>query len=250
MRRAFLSYPFWLTIVAIVVMNYLSVSVEMTASRGYTAMYLFSTFCLSGDYLVVILFLGTIPYGKSFITDWNTQFLRFHLIRSSTDGYTWSKVITVFTSSFLSVFLGFALTLALFSTHLPFLDANFNTSVLPSFVAYADLASQSIFLVIAAQVFALSIGVAVWSVCALLISAYITNAFVALSAPVILYYVVINSVGRILPIELKMDRFMLGNYSLGNPLSTLMYTIMYCLLLAFLMGLVFNKRVRRRIDHG
>lgn len=213
-------------------------------------MYLFSTFCLSGDYLVVILFLGTIPYGKSFITDWNTQFLRFHLVRSSTDGYTWSKVITVFTSSFLSVFLGFALTIALFSMHLPFADEQFYANGLSSFAAYAFLANQSIFLFLAAQIFALSIGVAVWSVCALLISAYITNAFVALSAPVILYYVVINSIGRLLPIELKMDRFMLGKYSIGNPLSTLMYTAMYCLLLAFIMGLAFNKKVRRRIDHG
>ena len=250
LRRAFLSFPFWITIALVVILNYCASAIEMKLSSHYTVMYLLSTFCFSGDYIIVVLFLGGLPYAKAFVTDWNTQFLRLQLIRTSPDGYAWSKVVTVFLSSFISIFLGFFLTIACFSLHMPFVDENFWLGGMDSVPVYGLLIDNSWFLFFAVQISVLALGVAVWSVCSLLVSAYATNSFVALTSPVIGYYLVINSIGRFLPVYLKMDRFMLGKIALGNIPSTFLYTLFYFLLLIALLGFGFVRKVKRRVDRG
>lgn len=249
LQRAFLSGYFWLAILLVLLLNYVSVFMEIRLNGSINAIYLLSTFCFGGDNTIVLLFLGSLPYAKSFVTDWNTQFLRFHLIRTSPDGYTWSKVITVFLSSAISIGMGFALTILCFSLHMPLGNDNVGEMIM-GLPAYGQLLNNSYLLFFAAQISALALGVSVWAVAALFLSAYVTNAFVVLASPVIAYYVIINSIGRYLPTLLNMDRFMLGNVTLGSAGSTFIYTLLYCLLLTIILGFGFSRKVKKRIDHG
>lgn len=249
LQRAFLSGYFWLAILLVLLLNYLSVFMEIRSIGNSNAIYLLTNFCFGGDNIVVLLFLGSLPYVKSFVTDWNTQFLRFHLIRTTLDGYTWSKVITVFLSSAISISMGFALTILCFSLHMPIVNDNV-AGVTTGLTAYGQLLDRSYLLFFAAQISVLAFGVSVWAVAALFLSAYVTNAFVVLASPVIAYYVIINSIGLYLPTLLKMDRFMLGTVSLGSPGPTYIYTLLYCLLLTVLLGFGFSRKVKKRIDHG
>ena len=252
LRRAFISPFFLATVFLIVLLNYISISQEYSYGPYSGIVYFYEMFVIGGSFSLVSMFLGIIPYGQSFCVDWKNQFIRSNVIRTTKNAYAWSKVISVALSAFGAVFIGYIVTLILFSLHMPMVGGDFAEL---GYEAYNDtvfgplmMISPLLFLLVRICIF--SFSCMFWAVFALLISSYYPNVFVVFSAPVITYYVVINSIGRYLPIYLRFNTLHQGIVDMGGPLLSFIYVILFFLSLSILSGVLFCRKVKRRLANG
>lgn len=252
LKRAFISPMFLSTVLLIVLLNYISISNEYSSVPDAGVVYFFEMFVIGGSFNLISMFFGIIPYGHSFCTDWKNQFIRPNIVRTAKDAYAWSKVISVALSAFGAVFIGYAVTLMLFSLHMPIVGSDYarygyqiyNDTVMGSLMSIDPL------LYLLARICMLGFSCMFWAVFALLISSYYTNIFVVFSAPIITYYLIINSLAKYLPMYLRFNSLNGGVVDIGGPLLTLIYIFLFYLTLSFLSGALFCRKVKRRLANG
>ncbi len=252
LKRAFVSATFFATVLLIVMLNYISIINEYFYDPDAGTVYFFEMFVIGGSFSQISMFIGTIPYGHSFCTDWKNQFIRSNVIRTTKNAYAWSKVITVALSAFGAVLVGYVVTVALFSLHTPIVGSEFAKY---GYKAYNDTVFGPLMMInpllfLFVRICMLGFSCMFWAVFALLVSSYFSNLFVVLSAPVITYYFIINSIGRYLPMYLRFSSLNYGIVDMGGPLISFIYVFLFFLFLSLLLGVLFCRKVRGRLANG
>jgi hypothetical protein len=252
LRRAFRPPVFLGVIALIVVMNYLGVAQEYYGNPSASVVYLFTMFIRLGAFAVIATVYGALPYANGFCVDWKQQFIRANVVRTTRNAYAWSKVIAVGLSAFVVVFAGYLLTILLFKLHMPLVGTDFAAGSYATYDpgVYGPLLSISPGLYMLVTTCVTSLSCMFWAVYALLVSAYCVNRFVALSAPIITYYLVGFVAGRGLPPYLSLNSLDSGGVDLGGPLPSLLYVAAFFLVLSVLAGLLFCQKVKWRLANG
>lgn len=249
LKRAFFSYRFLLAIVLVVLLSYISIIQEYVSYPGGNIVYYFEIFVLGGSFTLITLIIAVIPYGPSFCVDQKSQFIRLVQIRTTVGAYTWAKVIAVALSTFVAIIVGYIITLFLFSLHLPLVGSDYleygyqiiNDTVIGSLLEIHPLLYLSV------RICIIGASCMFWATFALLISAYFPNAFVVYVSPIITYYVFINSIGKLLPSFLKLNLLFTGIANIGVPLVSFIYILGLFLVLSIISGMLFSKKVKRRL---
>jgi hypothetical protein len=252
LRRAFLSPLFVMAIALVVIVNYLSIFQEYWLLRDEGVVYYLEMFALFGRSSLVPLCLVVMPYGLSFCQDWKNQFIRSAAIRSTKSAYGWSKVMAVAVSGYACVFLGFLVTTITMVSYMPLVGPNFAES---GYSIYSPTAIGSLMMVhpllfLLARFCMFSLACMFWAVFALAVSSYCANIFVVLASPVLTWYAVKITVGRWLPSFLSFDNVTSGFFSMGGPVPSLIWVLIFYSVLSAACGLLFVRRVRRRLANG
>ncbi|MCL2078431.1 MAG: hypothetical protein FWH17_01165 [Oscillospiraceae bacterium] len=251
MKRAFFSPLFFLVILLIVALNYLSVSGEMPLSQG-NVLYFFQLI-FGGPFSIVMLFIGTLPYGTSFCVDWKNQFIRPNLIRTTLSTYAWSKVFTVALSAITAVIISNLLTAFLFSLHMPmvfwfYAEYGYELYIQAVIGQLIDI-HPMLYLTVRIVIYALHCGF--WAVFALLVSTYSTNAFVTYASPVLAYYLVVNLSAVVgVPYYLRFNAVASGYVEMGGIFASIAYSVLFFAVPTALLGWLTTRNIKRRVENG
>lgn len=203
-----------------------------------------------GVYHIMFILMCTIPYSTSFCMDFNSKNIKYSVVRSSVSSYSWSKVLSCAIAGGLAIALG--TLIFVFSTSLfrPLVDSTMGISEGYLATTGGELLSQGKYILYFSIYICLSFFKGfLWSVVGLLISAYIPNIFVALSSPFILAYVH-RIITEALHIKFNVERICNGtveNVIGGSTWLTLAVGILKIIGITFLLGIAFNRKVKRRI---
>jgi hypothetical protein len=252
MRRAFISPLFVVAVALVVVVNYLSIFQEYLVLADEGVVYYLEMFALTGAFSLVPLCLGVMPYGLSFCHDWKNQFIRPCAIRATKHAYGWSKVVAVAMSGFACIFLGFAVTTITMIFYMPLAGPDFAEK---GYALYSPTAVGSLMMIhpllfLLVRVCMFSLACMFWAVFALAVSSYCANVFVVLAAPVLTFNAVNGTIGRWLPTYLRFDSITFGSFSMGGPVPSLIWVWLFYTVLSAACGLLFCRRVKRRLANG
>ncbi len=243
--QVFSSPVFYLSIIGVTLLCFISVWEEINSVAGDVAYY-FDIFIGLTMFKKLVVLFAAFPYVSSFCSDWKCQFIKPVVIRTGISKYVWSKIITCFVSGLLTVFIGQILFIILLSFKFPlFPNEDLNQVLFPPFKSL----STSIFppLYLLAQSFVFSMAAALWTVVGLTFSAFIPIHFAAIVAPVIASYV-LEEVTILLPNAFNL--YLLTKSSdviQQGPLISFIYFCFIFIMLSILAGWLFSYQVKRRV---
>lgn len=250
LQRSILSFNFVFTIIAAIIGLWL-ISLQLFIN-DITIVSLHKNI-FNSDYLLIFYPIAAITYSASFCVDWDNDFIKSTLIRTSVTKYSFSKIIACFISSFLAIAFGCGIFLLFHSLSIPLttpteidsitngLHGPFENLVLSgNYISYFLIK-----ITIASSYFAL------YAVATLYVSTYITNVFVVYATPLILHYLIINLNGIIKPpVFLNFIGLIRGSVDAGGILLSFLYAMSFPVILSLLLGLLFKFRIGRRLEDG
>lgn len=252
-RRAYFSFGFIIAVVGMCLALISGASTEGSMIKnGADVLYLYIVAHVQGFSMLSVIF-ATMPFATSFCTDWNTQFIRPTIIRTTIKNYGISKVFTTALSGGSAVALGEVLFILLLRLYLPLVDRQghmFANAV--SDPVYGSLLSGGNYAAyFASRILLAFFAAAFFAVLALWISTYITNVFVTLASPILSFYILTTLTGLIgLPRWLDIRIALSGTFYMGKPFFSLLYSIFFCSFLCILMGILTVRQINRRLEHG
>lgn len=203
-----------------------------------------------GVYHLMFILMCTIPYSTSFCMDFNSKNIKYSVVRSSVSSYSWSKVLSCAIAGGLAVALGTIIFILCASFFRPLVDSTRGISESYLATTGGELLSEGKYILYFSIYICLSFFKGfLWSVVGLLISAYIPNIFVALSSPFILAYAY-RIIAAAFHIKFNVEGICngnVGNFIGGSTLLTLAVGILKIIAITFLLGIAFNRKVKRRI---
>lgn len=194
-RRMFLSWKFSIAVLGIAGLTFLSIWPEVTAS-GYQCSIYYLTNARGGlgTFLTAFTVLVVLPFSLSYWEDRHYNYLYCLKSRAGLNGYCWSHALTAAAGAFLAIFLGYALCYGLLAVRLPVIRPD-EIKIMMEYLeehalgAYDMVILRYPLIVYFAAVFSTeAMGYSFLAVFALMMSAWIENAFLLLSAPVMLLY--------------------------------------------------------------
>jgi len=201
------------------------------------------------NFNMVYLLFAAIPSATVFCTDWENRYIRFSVLRSSKRIYAASKAMACFFSAFLVVALSEWLNIFLLSFWYPVTNGPSEMD----FGVYQVLADQNLVpLYFGIEILFKSLCAGFLCVFALWVSTKVTNVFITLAAPLLLFYVV-NTVSAALrlPGILSIAKLSRGFVAIGyDPALSVIYTAGVFLAASLLCSLAFVRSCRRRIING
>lgn len=254
MKRIFLSKGFWGACIGIAAMNLLGVYQEMDAMSGMkTSVFYLYEIANYVNFWVLYLLFAAIPSASLFCSDWENRFFRLSVVRSSKRVYGAANALACCCSSFLSVFIGEWLFVFILRINRPFLTPeNFVSFGLDNTVFNIFMSETKILGYFMFGILVKAFCAAFFSVFSLWLSTKITNIFVALTSPVILYFFLEN-IGVILklPSHLQISTVAKGHLMVAGSLArTVFYPIALFGGLALVFGIFFVNNAKRRIENG
>ncbi len=254
MKRIFLSKGFWGACIGIAAMNLLAVYQEITAiGDGQTSVLYLYEISNYVNFWVLYLLFAAIPGATLFCADWENRFFRLSIVRCSKRVYGVVSACACFVSALLAVILGEWLFVLSLRVKYPFfLEENtmsfgFDNAAFAGFIGETNVLGYFMFgILIKAFCAAFSSVFALW------LSTKITNIFVALTSPVILYFLLEN-LGVILklPSCLQISTVARGHLLIADSFwQTLLYPIFLFTALGLVFGILFTRSARRRVENG
>lgn len=228
----------------------LSVMEEMQAIPGASVYYLHMVYSFYPFWLLFLLF-AVVPGSASFCSDWENRFFRYAVQRAGKVVYACSKAVSCFLASFLLVFLAQGLFLFLLRLRGPmYLDMQ--GEGMAGTVFYSLMNETDIWKYFFIRIMTISVGGGFFSVFALWFSTKLTNIFVVLFSPMILYFLIENlTIWLKLPIFLSLPRILNGTVTLSSgPWQTLGYAITVFTVLAAIFAIAFCRSCKRRVENG
>ena len=176
----------------------------------------------------LIIIFSALPCVTGFYDDWKHQYIKNIVIRTGRRNYIISKIVVCVSISFLVVFLGILIFIGLL------IGMGFDYSG---------------FLYVCCIVSIYAASMAVWVMSGLMISSYIPNSFVAICSPLIFSYL-LEEITGLLPPYFNMYLLAKASNVLGkNATYSYLYTIFIFTVLILGQGLIFAKRVKRRLGN-
>ena len=255
--RMIKSWKFYLAIAFIAVLTFLSIYPEAAGSGGNCSVYYLvnarggvSAFLVTNTILVVL------PFALSYWEDVQKNYINCILPRVHSSIYSFSHVVITALGGFLAVFLGYSLCFGLMALRLPSVTADELETLagLTTLTGYESLLLHApIFYFIA--VFATeAFGYAFLAVCALTASARVTNVFVVLSIPILVYYgsTLLCNAWNLPGIFYWYYIMASGGVlrAIQNPARLLFCIFCYFNGLILVLALVFQQELEKKKKHG
>lgn len=247
-KQVFSSTVFYLSIIAVTALSFLSVWSDLTETvgKGGSVVYFFELFLGLSLFKKLVVLFAALPYVSSFCSDWKYQYIKPVVIRTGVKKYIWSKIFTCFLIGLLTVFCGLLLFFFILSLKMPIFPSEHIESITgPPFSPLIDRNFPILYLILKGFIF--SMAAALWAVVGLTVSAFIPSHFVAIATPVIASYV-LEEFTSIFPKWLNL--YLLtrsANVLNQGPFVSFLYFCTIFLLFAALAGFLFDYQVRRRI---
>lgn len=253
LKRIFLSKSFWASCFGITGLNLLSVYQEITLIKDQRISVLyFYEISNHVNFWVLFLLLAALPSAPLFCVDWENRYFRAAVCRCTKRTYGAATSCACFISTLLTVTVGEWLFLLVLRTKYPFfLEEHAFAFSLDTSPFSPFLDEGKILIYFAFGIMTKSLSAAFFSVFSLWFSTKIPNIFVALTSPVIVFFVWEN-LGSILkfPALLQISTVSKGHIFLTGLLQTFLYPVILFGGMSFVFGLLFMQSVRRRIEDG
>ncbi len=248
-RRAFTSPGFFLASAAVCVVLFLGAWQDIAFGEG-SVVYYYSV-ALSENFFILFILLCTLPHATSFCADWNSQFIKPCVIRTSLRRYQAAKVFACALSGACAVALGQIIFIGSLLLYYPVMPVGGleNTAASP---LYRTLLEQGhVALYFAALVLTRALCGGVFSLLALCVSTAIPNLFVVVATPMLCYYAIVNLTFRLgLPSCLLIHKVYESQCNIGSPLASFLYVVLFSLFLSIALGIVFAYGTKRRFERG
>jgi hypothetical protein len=168
--------------------------------EGFTIALVFSA--LSSDVVLMVLpILCAIPFTSAFLDDYKSRYIRAYLPRTGKKRYAGAKVIATAVSGGLTLFLGVAAVLIVFSVLFLPMEVPAEVPALTEYerqmqlmmedAAQTDIASQQNFAQLMATAFVFFLCGCLWSLVGGLLATLTQSRYMAYASPFILYYVLV-----------------------------------------------------------
>lgn len=246
LQRAFCGRLFLVGLLCLVGVCYLNVSWNNYQYESVVSLIAGLAF---GGFVQMIFVCGAIPYAVSYLSDCESGYIRFLVIRGDLRRYLRSKVFVTALSGFSAVFAGkllFALSLCAAFPLTQETDIMLNGGVELLFDVHP-------WAYIAGDAFLYAMASAAFAVMALLVSSLIRNMFVTLMSPLVLYFMItsLQQIVRV-PQAIGMNGLMMGYIDgyLDSWQWTLLHIFLVWLIVILVTGKLFVWRAERRFYHG
>ena len=186
----------------------------------------------SGSINLIVGILPLLPFATSFATEWDKRATNFWIVRTGIRNYSINKVVTSALSGALTTGLGIVLFILIAGLWFPLF------SNITSGNPYAELLEAGKpLLYLMYYIVHISLGSALFAVTGLWVSTYIPNKFVAISTPMVLYFIAHRFTTQLdIPEYLKALWIVEAIYHAGSPLATLLLKLVIVTILCILMG--------------
>lgn len=250
LKRAIISKRFFLSVIGYAVITLITLLDEGTDFQsGSTSLLYIYMIIRYLDFHVLYIMFAAIPSAVLFCIDWDHQFIRFFVIRSSKKYYTRAKAIACFITAASVVLLSNVLLLAIFRIRFPLY--NINSDVLPKgYHSWSSSGGALIYLLIKILCEAACAGFL--SVTAMWLSTIIVSSFVAIATPMIAFYTISTiSYYFQLPVNLHIGSLSQGLVEINqDPILSLLYTLFMFIMASTLSAYFFSKNCVRRLQNG
>ncbi len=258
LKNALFSWNFLIATIVTAVTFYIALADTNISniSKSSDILYLFNLCMQISPLFVFLPFVATLPYGYKFIDEYNSNFFRFSLSRSSYKKYALNKTVAVVVSAFLAVFLGLVLCVAFFAIIAKPIDTNDVLYVqlydtLRTGRTYGCLLDSNVYLYILTCIFFISLFAGLWPVIGMISSTYIKNRYVSLAMPFIIFFLFWQIGGRMVYFLPSMSKFFVlsniyyGEYGLfEDPFVSAGSTLLFVFVWQLVLFLWFNKRIK------
>lgn len=258
LRRMLLSKRFWLSWAAVTLLLLCNVWPEARAFDYHVSLYyLISARGGMGAFLVAMTVITVLPFGFCHKEDIRNNYVHSLQVRSGVVLLGWSHIIVTAIGAFAVVFLGYAACLGILALRMPIILGE-EVEMLREYVAntpfvgYDSLMASGHSFLYFVSVFATeAMGYAFLAVFALMVSAKVKNAFLVLSAPIMLYYgsLLFSSIAELPGIFSWFNILNHGGYfaaRITDGKLVLFAAIAYFASLICIEGLVFTSWLERR----
>ena len=195
---------------------------------------------------LLLILCAALPFSTLFLDDWKHQYALLAIGRSGYKAYAGAKVIACFTGGWLVSFLGIHVFLGLLSLKIPFIGQQYEGSL---WAGYSALGSSEFpYLYVFVIVSVLAAGYAFWAVLGLMISSYCTNMFMTIGLTVILAFYMINVITPTWPGLINISLIGRGGDLGLGVWGNFFYSIFFLMLLSLCAGILFYRRVKRRVS--
>lgn len=248
LRYMIVSYRFLISCVGLAIVSFLSVSEEII-NNGSGSVYTYYTLYWYQPFYILYLLFSVIPGAVSFCIDWNTKHFRSVLLRSNKRIYAFSKTSACFIAGFLTTFIGQGLFLLALGIKFPYFIDNGNSTSGGIYTTLMNEQNIGVYFLIRILLQAMAAGF--FAVFSLWLSTKITNYFVVLASPIILYYFIDNLfVALWLPTWFMPAKISQGLVKGNGILEIVLYCMCYFLLLGIMFSIAFYLSSKRRFEHG
>jgi len=250
-RRAFWSPRFAFAVIGTAIALYSTVFQEILPGMSCSLYYY--NMSLGG---IAPLIMVAVPYSMSFCSDWRNRFIRPCIIRSNPAGYAFSKIFTCGISTTAAIALGHILFLLALLTKYPFLDPGSSWSNYGGY-GYFDnviIAGHPI-LFIMIKIFLAALLGSMLATIALCISTKIPNIFVVITSPILAYYAIMNTCVILrFPVWINLNALYHAGlqYAVKGTTTgqTLLYVFGITVVICTLLGVVFYRNVKEKLENG
>ncbi|AEE96633.1 hypothetical protein [Mahella australiensis] len=241
--RAILSFNFIISVAFIIFVMFISCSGFITDTAD--VMYLLGhALTGSGSTLFVLCIAPILPYGMSFASDTEDKATFFWVIRTGVKKYAISKFISSIIAGFLSVCIGIVIFSLLMSVFFPLFN---QISSGDSYIALLENNKPIMYILVIAVHYSLS--AALFAGGAIAVSAFISNKFSVIAAPIVIYFVLMRLVTHAsIPVFFKPDFLVQSIYPNVSPLEAFLYKLMPVIVLLGILLFVTVKQIKRRIE--
>lgn len=253
MKRIVLSASFWAACAGLAAMELLNLLQELSLiSGGVTSvLYLYEVGTYSNFWVLYLLF-AAIPSATLFCADWENRYIRPCILRSSKKCYAVATAIACYLAAFLVVLIGDSVFLLLLHSRYPWiLPENIEGLGIADSVYSPLMSGAGVYLYFLIRTLCKAFCAAFTSVLALCLSTVITNIFVTLAAPVIVFYIFENLLILLeMPASFQIGSIAKGHIAVGGLGTTVLYTAVLFTLCAAVFGQLFVSSVQRRVENG
>jgi len=249
-KRTIISWRFLAAVLCFTMVTILTMFDELPSMQpGITSIVYVNLIIGYLDFHMVYLIFAAIPGATLFCSDWDNRFIRFSVVRCSKIKYAASKAIACFCSAVSVIFASEWLTIFILSFRFPFFDSGYEFDY-GSYAAFAT--PHKIFLYFLVKILYKAFCAGFLCVFALWLSTKIINVFVALSTPLLAYYLIDTlSLAINIPDSFSINCLSKGYVNINNqPLPTFLYTILLFTAAAIIFGGCFVKNCKGRIENG
>ena len=254
LKRIMMSRAFLCSCVGLACLYLLSVYQEIKGLDGniVSILYLYEI-ASHANFWVLYLLFAAIPGGSLFCIDWEQRYIRSLILRSSKRIYGAASSIACFISSLLTVLLGEWIFVLILRVRFPFILAGDVSTLGMGDTVYRSLLTENqVLIYFMVRILIKAFCAAFFSVFAIWLSTKITNIFVTLTSPIILYYLVENlGVLLQLPSWLQIATIAKGHFMVGDSLQwTLLYPIILFSILGLVITMSYISNVKGRVENG
>lgn len=241
-QKLFESFRFWVSILGIG-FGLLISSLEVMRYTPFSTIDGLFDFVAGDMFFLICFVLCIVGGGYGFCMEQKNHCVIYHILRDKVSHYTMAKTIVSFVGGFLVVFWGCIVGMVIMAGAI-FLCGQYNG------ISLYDMNGIKMNL---AYIMGFSTKCGVMSVLAMLISVFLTDYFIVMAMPILLYYIILNITGWLaLPVWLDITliySLRYNEFSFRVFLSDYGYALLFSIWLIWGMYKIMKKGIERKMEH-